>query len=194
MIAGRSRELAVGVLGLVSIVSAVGLLASAPLRSDPQFTADNQLLRPDGYREWVFLGSGLGMSYSEKAYDEAPDFTNVFIKPEAYREFIRSGKFPDGTVMVLEIRKAGSLESINKRGRFQDRLVGIEASVKVAKRFPEKWAYFSFIGNDGKALAQAKPLPKDACWKCHNQHGAVDNVFVQFYPVLRAARPAAPAP
>jgi len=181
-----------GVLPATFLVSAV-LLASEAQAPVPRFTESNQLLRPEGYREWMFLGSGLGMSYNEEAYDEAPDFTNVFIKPEAYRKFINTGKFPDGTVMVLEIRKAGSQASINKHGRFQDRLVGIEASVKDEKRFSEKWAYFSFIGKDGEALPQAKPFPIDACWKCHNEHGAFDNVFVQFYPALREAREKAAA-
>ena len=59
---------------------------------------------------------------------------------------------------------------------------------KESKRFPEKWAYFGFIGDDGKALAQAEPFRKEACWKCHNENAAVDNVFVQFYPILREAQ------
>jgi hypothetical protein len=179
-------------LWVATFLASSALLASEARAPAPQFAEGNQLLRPEGYREWVFLGSGWGMSYNEKAYDEAPDFTNVFIKPEAYRAFIQSGEFPDGTVLVLEIRKAGSLESINKHGQFQDRLVGIEASVKDEKRFPEKWAYFSFIGKDGEALPQAKPFPKDACWKCHNEHAVADNVFLQFYPALREARASAP--
>ena len=28
------------------------------------YTADGQLMRPDNYREWIFLSSGLGMTYS----------------------------------------------------------------------------------------------------------------------------------
>ncbi len=31
----------------------------------PQFTADGKLVRPEGYRRWVFVSSGLGMSYSQ---------------------------------------------------------------------------------------------------------------------------------
>ena len=53
------------------------------------------------------------------------------------------------------------------------------------KHFPEKWGYFNFIGTGGKPLPQAKAFPRDACWSCHNQHATADNVFVQFYPVLR---------
>jgi hypothetical protein len=169
------------------------LLGAEANTSAPQFTNDNQLIRPEGYREWVFLSSGLGMSYSQDSYDKNPQFTNVFIRPEAYREYVATGKFPDGTVLVLEIRKSESKGSINKGGQFQDQLIGIEASVKDEKRFPEKWAYFGFISKDGEALPQAKPFPKEACWTCHNQHGEADNVFVQFYPGLREARAQAAA-
>ena len=30
---------------------------------EPQFTKDNRLTRPADYREWIFLSSGLGMTY-----------------------------------------------------------------------------------------------------------------------------------
>ena len=178
---------------LATLLMGAVLLGAEANTSAPQFTNDNKLIRPEGYREWVFLSSGLGMSYSQDSYDKNPQFTNVFIRPEAYREYVATGKFPDGTVLVLEIRKSESKGSINKGGQFQDRLIGIEASVKDEKRFPEKWAYFGFIGKDGEALPQAKPFPKEACWTCHNQHGEADNVFVQFYPALREARAKAAA-
>ena len=31
--------------------------------------------------------------------------------------------------------------------------------------------------------------PAASCFKCHSEHAAVDNVFLQFYPVLRDAAP-----
>ena len=173
---------------LATLLTCAALLGAEATIRPPRFTEDNQLIRPEGYREWVYLSSGLGMTYGDAAYDEAPNFTNVFINPEAYREFVSTGKFPDGTVMVLEIRRSESTGSINKGGHYQNRLVGIEASVKDAKRFPEKWAYFSFIGDGREPLPKAKPFPKEACWTCHNQHGEADNVFLQFYPALREAR------
>ncbi len=165
----------------------IAAAASEAQMGQPRFFEGNQLMRPAGYREWVFVGSSLGMSYTEGPYEKAPDFTNIYVQPEAYRQFAATGKFPDKTLLVMEIVSAGSRASINRRGQFEDRFIGIEAAVKDEKRFPEKWAYFSFIGPHGEAFAQAKPFPKEACWKCHNAHGAVDNVFVQFYPVLREA-------
>jgi len=60
---------------------------------------------------------------------------------------------------------------------------------KDSKRFAEEWAYFSFEGQDGKPVSKAQPFPKNRCWSCHDQKAATDNVFTQFYPVLRAVAP-----
>jgi hypothetical protein len=68
----------------------------------PQY-AKGKLVRPEGYREWVYLSSGLGMSYSASA-NENPLFTNVFVPQWAYREFLASGKWPEKTMFVLEER------------------------------------------------------------------------------------------
>ncbi len=160
-----------------------------PRMAQPRYAGRNQLLRPEGYREWMFVGANLGMGYSEGQSARPASFHNIYIQPEAYRQFKETGTFPDKTMLVMEVVSAGSNASINRRGQFQDRFLGIEAAVKDEGRFPEKWAYFNFIGQDGRALAQARPFPKDACWKCHNEHGAADNVFVQFYPVLRDSKP-----
>jgi hypothetical protein len=93
-------------------------------------------------------------------------------------------------MLVMELATSATRESINKHGRFEDRFLGIEVALKDESRFPDKWAYFNFIGPKGEALREATPFPKTACWSCHNKHGEADNVFVQFYPVLKAARAA----
>lgn len=43
-----------------------------------------------GYRKWVYLGSGLGMSYTA-TNDENPPFTNVFADPAAYDKIHEDG-------------------------------------------------------------------------------------------------------
>ena len=91
-------------------------------------------------------------------------------------------------MLVMEVVASGTNASINRRGHFQDRLTGLEVALKDENRFPEKWAYFNFTGEGGMLLPKARPFPKQTCWNCHHEHGAVDNVFVQFYPVLREAR------
>jgi hypothetical protein len=174
-----------GLMLMFVIASAGGVVAqqtdhSQSLSDRPRFTDGNRLMRPQNYREWIYLSSGLGMAYSPDP-NAPPTFTNVFVEPSAYRAFVATGRWPDKTMFVLEARNASSKGSINKEGHFQGDLQGIAAAVKDEKRFPEKWAYFSFALDQQSAPAK----PKNVCWECHCQHGTVDNTFVQFYPTLK---------
>ena len=147
----------------------------------PQYTTDNHLLKPEDYRDWVFLSSGMNMNYSPQAGDHDM-FTNVFVPQWAYQEFLKSGTWPDKSVFVVEERGAESKGSINKQGHYQSSdLMGLGVEVKDEKRFPDKWAYFGF----GSDATPAEARPKGACWRCHEDHAAVEHSFVQFYPTLK---------
>jgi|ERR1700690_1244898 hypothetical protein len=168
-------------MGLVAATAVSLLLAAAPndQPSTPQFTKNNELMRPDNYRDWVFLSSGLGMNYGPTPSGHQM-FTNVFVPQWAYGEFLKTGKWPDKSIFVVEERNAESKGSINKDGHFQSDLAGIAVEVKDEARFPEKWAYFGF-GDNRTAAAN----PKEGCWQCHEDHAAVEHSFVQFYPTLK---------
>jgi len=166
-----------GVIGIILVLLAAES-ASPPVM--PRYTADNQLLRPEGYRDWVFLSSGLGMSYSPEAGGHEM-FTNVFVPQWAYTEFQKSGKWPDKSIFVVEERDSQSKGSINKVGHFQTDLMGMGVEVKDKSHFPNEWAYFGF----GENTASAKAAPETGCFACHAAHAAVEHSFVQFYPTLK---------
>ena len=171
---------------------AAAVAAQAPARAQqqaadgPRYNPAGELIRPSDFREWVFVTSGLGMTYNQPTgAPRTPSFTNVYVNPSAYRSFIKDGRWPDKTMFILEVRGSTSEGSINKGGHFQSGLIVIEASVKDEARnsgLPGSWAYFDF-GRDMKEAA--KPLPAtERCYACHAENGAVDNTFVQFYPTL----------
>lgn len=167
-------------LGLAGIAVAASDNGLAP--AGATYTEDGHLRRPDGYREWVYLSSGLDMNYRERPMGMNHSmFDNVFVEPAAYREFLKTGTWPDKTILVMEVRGASNKGSINKSGQFQTAgLMGMEAHVKDSTRFPGGWAFFAF--DDAESAA---PLPQEAaCYACHREHGAVDTTFVQFYPTL----------
>jgi Cytochrome P460 len=150
----------------------------------PRFNEKGELLRPADFREWVFLTSGLGMTYgpNSTAPGQAPSFDNVFVNPKAYRAFMKSGKWPDGTYFILEVRRGEENVSINAGGRTQGAHVALEASVKDSKRYADGWAYFSFDSPSG-LKDSAAPFARTAnCYGCHRAHGAVEWTFTQFYP------------
>lgn len=149
--------------------------------SSLEYTSDSQLKFPEHYREWVYLTSGFDMSYNPAMrMGDQHTFDNVFVNPEAYKTFVKTGTWPDKTMLVLEVRGAEGKGSINQKGNYQGVTVGFEVHVKDEARFPGKWAFFGF--DDGKT---AKMIPMSAdCYSCHAAHAAVDTTFIQFYPTL----------
>ena len=147
----------------------------------PAYTSDGRLLPPLDYREWIYLTSGLDMSYTPRVAGAADMsmFDNVFVSPASYAEFLKTGTWPDKTMLVLESRGAESNISINKAGRSQGKdVMGVEVHLKDESH--GGWAFYAFDGS-----APAKMIPKEAsCYSCHQQHAAVDTTFVQFYPTL----------
>ncbi len=162
----------------------MGLLAGAGNQvSGPQYTADGGLILPADYREWVFLSSGLDMSYSEApSMSGASQFDNVFVDPAAWAAFKKSGHWPDKAVFVMENRGADSKGSINKHGHYQTtELAGLEFHVRDESRFKGGWAFFA---SDGASAASLIPTAAP-CYACHQAHGALDTTFTQFYPTAK---------
>jgi hypothetical protein len=183
------------IAAVVALVLSFAWAATAqqPATDGPRYQNGTELLRPGNYREWIFLSSGLGMTYDlpvgspPTGSPAGPRFGNVFVNPSSYRGFVQSGVWPNGTIFILEGRNSSSLDSINQNGHFQTNLTRLEAEVKDA-RFPSGWAYFTFGAAPNLADAAA-PLAGDAlkrgqCVECHTEHGAVERTFVQLYPTL----------
>ena len=160
------------------LIAAFLLLPAVPTRAGEAPTLDF----PASYREWVYLSTGFDMTYNPAF--AAPNhhmFSNVFVNPEAYRAFLATGHWPDKTMLVLEIRGASAMTSLNKAGSFQDvAVMGIEVHARDDERFPGGWGFFAF---GGRAPADRMPDAAD-CYACHQAHGAVDTSFAQFYPTL----------
>ncbi|HZT03991.1 MAG TPA: cytochrome P460 family protein [Steroidobacteraceae bacterium] len=155
---------------------------AAPHASTP-FISDGRLRAPEGYREWIFLTSGLDMSYRETSGADHSMFDNVFVNPQAYQSFVRTGIWPEGTEFVKEGRAASVKGSINRSGKFQSGdTMGVEVHIKDSKRFADGWGFFFF---DSVRSRPTQAIPAAApCYSCHRQNGAVDSTFVQFYPTL----------
>src|SRR4051812_26856317 len=97
------------ILGLVFIVIGITALFWQPTfhagdsGNKPQYATDGKLIAPANYRDWNYLSSGLGMTYSKSGPDNHPMFTNVYAAPEAYHAFLKTGQWPDKTMLVMEM-------------------------------------------------------------------------------------------
>ena len=175
------------IFGLVIIALTAAALLYVPQQragkpsNEPQYTPDGKLILPAGYRDWNYLSSGLGMTYSKSGPDNHPMFTNVYASPEAYHAFLATGQWPDKTVLVMEEYASGTEGSINQGGYYQTERVGLEAHVKDSTRPGDRWKFYGF-DDDGKP-ADARGNG-NACTQCHSKNGGVEDTFVQFYPTL----------
>jgi len=157
----------------------------------PRFAQRDQLVKPVGWEAWVMVGASTGLSYAAApppAAGAAPGmFHNVYVQPWAYREFVRTGAFPQRTMFVLSFYEASRKSTPARAGFYEgDRVPAIEVHLKQAGIDRSGWGFFGF----GDSAATAAMIPGTApCYSCHATEAAHDQVFTQFYPPLRE-RPA----
>ena len=137
------------------------------------------------------MGSSLGLRYNQDfAENSATIYHNVYINSSSFPTFTKTGQFPDGTVMILELASSEEKTELGLQGSFEKEFIGLKVSVKDSQRFSDVWEYFDFdkAAREGHPN-EASPESKASCWSCHKSNAATDNVFTQFYPVLRAITP-----
>jgi hypothetical protein len=194
----RHLETFAGKTGLISafLVCVFAMALTGPVEAAQgaaKYTDKGELMMPRDFRQWVFVGAPVTPNDMNNGKAAFPEFHHVYIDPASFTAYKKTGKFPNGTVIVKELAGVGAKSSASGSGYFAGEFIGVAASVKDAKRFakePGNWGYFSFMGDGGKALASAKAQTTAACNTCHQQNAAEDWVFTQHYPVLRAVKPA----
>lgn len=160
---------------------------------EPTFTDDGKMIRPSGWREWIFVGSPLtpnGLNDGKAAF---PEFHTVYIDPVSWAHWKKTGKFREGTMLAKELTLVGETAATSGRGFFNGDLQGFEISYKDNKRYkdqPGGWVYFTFGHQPEPYADSATPQPFEACAACHSAAAADDMVFTQYYPILQEAKKA----
>jgi Cytochrome P460 len=182
----------VAVLGArAGVVSGQAAESVAPAHVMPQYDSSRNLRLPGDYRQWILVGQSLGLSYSE-GQDGHQMFNTTLMEPTAYRHFVQTGQFREGTMLALILQAIGTNTLPARKGQFASDVHVVEMAVKDSRRLPEGWAYYGFGGPmTGGYQATAAPQPRSSCYNCHVEHAARDNVFTQFYGLLNEAAPRA---
>ncbi len=172
--------------------------STASKMQEPSYDQEGRLLRPVGYEKWVVVGTSIGLGYSDGDKNDPQNpgtFHNVYLQPEAFDHYVQTGEFPEQTVFIVtnnKSRPANTKGSVSRKGFVASATSGLEVAVKDTKRFPDGWAYFMFHDEPEKAKPETvhaeRAFDRKDCFDCHAEHGAVDNVFTQYYSVLSTAR------
>ena len=178
------------------VVTVAAMLVGEALADDSKkyeatFNADGELIRPAGWREWVFVGSPLTPNSLNGGAASFPEFHSVYIDPESWAHWKKTGKFREGTMFAKELTLVGDTAATSGTGFFNGELQGFEIAHKDSKKYSEEtegWAYYTF-GHIPEPYANSTAAqPTVACAVCHTAAAADDMVFTQYYPILRAAK------
>ena len=180
------------ILGTLIVMQSFTVTQAHAGKSVTKFNSKGELVRPTGYREWIFVGAPVTPNDMNNGKAAFPEFHNVYIDPASWTTWKKSGHFHDGSIIVKELVSVGSKSTFSGKGYFMGDYLGLEAMVKSKKRFPKaagNWGFFRFTNDNYKGLKRsANVLPKKACLSCHTPNAQYDNVFIQHYPVLRASK------
>jgi hypothetical protein len=181
--------------------------AAETQQSGAVFNPDGTVQLPTGFRKWVFVGAPLtpeglnngkfncnaeGKNCTKSNF---PEYHHVYIEQKNVDVYLKTGDFPEGTVIVKELTRVrdpefpdGSRKEPSGRGYFNGAYNGIDMSIKDSKRFAKTngWGFFTFGHHPMPYEKTSAERPAAECAGCHIANVAsTDMTYIQFYPLLR---------
>ena len=105
----------VGIAGLFYVlarpVAPAATAADAVSATPVEFTSDGKLKKPVGYRKWVYVGEVITPNDMNGGEASFPEFHSVYMDPESFAHYEKTGEFRDGTVLIKELSSVGSKNS-----------------------------------------------------------------------------------
>lgn len=192
----RNRSGLTGVLFVISGLLSQPLLAmDGPSEGDmvrlnetfeKLVDSNGNIQLPENYRKnWGHMGSWTVLD------EDAPGhgFHDVYTQKGAITAFRETGKFPDGSVLVKDVRKveSGSQTTGHAQwaGEVKIRFVMIKdekARFPDSKHWKEGWGWALYEGQNPVNVSQGF---KESCFACHAPAKETDWVFVDGYPTLK---------
>jgi hemerythrin-like domain-containing protein len=135
----------------------------------PRFTAEGELIRPEGWEAWVMTGASIGLSYAEPgaptpASDGPGMFHNVYMQPWAYRHFLDTGEFAEETMFILAFYGASQDADPAQSGFFEGELAPVmEVHLKKQDLHESGWGFYGFSGDAESAEMIVGTAP---CYSC----------------------------
>lgn len=159
------------------------------------FKADGSVMLPVNYHHWVHVGTFIkesGINIFDNSKITAPLIGNTYIEPSAYRHFMATGEWADGSQIVKEFTEALAGYNCDNKdthvcktaigsGIFQNNYAGFGYMVKDKKRYPDEagnWAFFTSGHLKPPYPESAMRKAKESCSACHIRHASdQDYVF-----------------
>ena len=178
-------------VGIIASIATGSTLADEHDKYEATFTSSGELIRPAGWREWVFVGSPLTPNSQNGGAAPFPEFHTVYIDPVSWEHWKSTGTFREGTMFAKELTLVGDTAATSGIGFFNGEMQGFEIAHKDTERYSDEtggWAYYTFGHKPEPYENSTAAMPTAGCAACHTAAAADDMVFTQYYPILRAAK------
>ena len=138
----------------------------------PVLAADAQVPYPTGYRDWHHVKS-MVIEQGHPLYEAFGGIHHLYANKQAMEGY-RSGKFPDGAIIVFDLLEAQRADNAVTEGT--RKVVGVMH--KDAKKFSatEGWGFEGFGGGDTTNRV-VRANATTACFACHTSQKDHDYVF-----------------
>ena len=130
---------------------------------------------PAGYRQWAHVKSAL-IGPQSPSFESFGGLHHIYANEKAMEGY-RTGRFPDGSVIVFDLLETRESQGVTTEGP----RLRIGVMVKESKRYAETggWGYEGFKG-DSHTDRRLNPESRMACYNCHAQRKDYDFVFSEF--------------
>ena len=167
----------------------VGVAFTGTAKTDEQFSpyvgAKGEIQLPKNYRTtWSYLGSWVVPDKKAPGYG----FHDVFTQPETVKAYEKTGQFPDGAVLIKEIRKVESADMTTGHASWAGPINVWFVMVKDRKdRFPKNanwgdgWGWALFKASD--PTKNVSTDYKKDCLGCHVPAKSTDWVYTKGYTI-----------
>src|SRR2546428_806498 len=126
---------------LIPLCLALGLIGAASAASPEK----SSVAYPSGYRRWALVKSMVIYSDKHPLFAQFGGLHHVYANAEAMRALIKGGKFPDGSVLVLDL-----LEAKEENGAYVEgsrKLVAVMEKNGAAFKTTGGWGFEAFKGD-----------------------------------------------
>lgn len=147
-----------------------------------------QVPKIDYRKEWVQLGTFSVLA--DNASEGAKQLHVVYTARRNLEEYLKTGRFPDGAVLVKDVFAAQTEALTTGTASYAGKLAGRFVMVKDSSsklgsgpRFGDGWGWAFYEGQEMKRTITTNY--RDDCLSCHEPARANDLLYLQGYPLLR---------
>ncbi len=109
-----SSTVCLACVAMLVMVFTFGVFNSPSMAEEAvKFNEKGEVIQPKNFewREWIYVGTPVTPNSLNPPEAAFPEFHNVYIDPESFKHYKKTGEFRDGTVLIKELVSVGATQA-----------------------------------------------------------------------------------